>query len=62
MFNSSILDVAVGIVFVFLLVSVIASSINEIVLSFLNMRGRELLAGLKTLLDDANASGLVNKL
>jgi hypothetical protein len=62
MFGSAIVDIAIGIVFVFLLVSVIASTINEIILSFLNMRGKELLAGLETLLDDAGASGLVNRL
>jgi hypothetical protein len=62
MFGSSIIDIAIGVVFVFLLVSVIASTINEIILSFLNMRGKELLTGLQTLLDDTDASGLVHKL
>jgi hypothetical protein len=65
MFGSAIIDIAIGIIFVFLLVSVIASTINEIILSLLNMRGKELLAGLQTLLNDTNASntkGLVNKL
>jgi hypothetical protein len=63
MFGSAIIDIAIGIVFIFLLVSVIASTINEFILSFLNMRGKELLAGLQTLLDDADgASGLVTKL
>jgi hypothetical protein len=62
MFGSAIIDIAIGIVFVFLLVSVLASTINEIILSKLNMRGKELLEGLKTLLDDADATGLVNKL
>src|ERR1022692_3175202 len=62
MFGSAIIDIAIGIVFVFLLVSVIASIINEIILSLLNMRGKELLAGLQTLLDDAGALGLVDKL
>lgn len=62
MLGSAIIDIAIGIVFVFLLVSVLASTINEIILSKLNMRGKELLEGLKTLLDDADASGLVNKL
>jgi hypothetical protein len=62
MFGSSILDIAIGIVFVFTLVSVIASTINEIILSFLNMRGKELLLGLKTLLDDPDATGLVSKI
>jgi hypothetical protein len=62
MFGSTIIDIAIGIVFVFLLLSVIASTVNEIILSLLNMRGKELLAGLQTLLDDTGASGLVDKL
>lgn len=62
MFDLTIIDIGIGIAFVFLLLSVIASTINEIVLSSLNMRGKELLEGLKTLLDDADAKGLVDKL
>jgi len=62
MLNSSFLDVAIGIVFVFLLLSLIASTINEIILSFLNMRGRTLLEGIKTLLNDPKAEGLVKEI
>jgi hypothetical protein len=62
MFGSSMIDIAIGMAFVFLLLSLIASTINEIILSFLNMRGKELLRGLKTLLDDADAKGLVRGL
>ena len=43
MFGSFTFDIAIGIVFVFLLLSLIASTINEIILSLLNMRGKELL-------------------
>jgi hypothetical protein len=32
MFGSAIIDIAIGIIFIFLLVSVIASTINEIIL------------------------------
>jgi hypothetical protein len=62
MLASSFLDTAIGIIFVFLLLSLIASTINEIVLSTLSMRGRFLLRGLKTLLNDANATGLVSEI
>jgi hypothetical protein len=62
MFGSSVLDIAIGTVFVFLLLSVFATVVNEIVFSFLNMRGRELLRGVATLLDDAAMTGLVNKI
>ncbi len=62
MFGSSIIDIAIGVGFVYLLLSLIASTINEIILSLLNMRGKDLLRGLKTLLDDEHAEGLVKDL
>jgi hypothetical protein len=62
MLSSSFLDVAIGIVFVFLLLSLIASTINEIILSFFNMRGRTLLEGIKNLLDDPKAEGLAKEI
>ncbi len=62
MFGSSTIDIAIGIVFVFLMLSLIGSTVNEIIFSFLNMRGKELLRGLKTLLDDDDATGLVKRL
>jgi hypothetical protein len=52
MFGSSMLDIAIGVVFVFLLLSIFATAVNEIILSRLNMRGRELLEGIKSLLDE----------
>jgi hypothetical protein len=62
MFSSTMLDITIGIVFVFALLSVIASTINEIIFSFFNMRGRELLRGLKMLMDDEGGMGLVSGL
>src|SRR6266404_7474071 len=62
MLASSFLDTAIGIIFVFLLLSLIASSINEIILSLLNMRGRMLLDGIKVLLNDSDATGLVSQI
>src|SRR5271157_2951249 len=64
MLGSSFLDIAIGIVFVFLLLSLIATTLNEIITSFLRMRGKQLLLGLQTLLNDtpANVNGLVDKL
>ena len=52
MLASTFLDTAIGIIFVFLLLSIIATTINEIIQSFLNMRGRTLLEGIKTLLNN----------
>lgn len=59
MFGSSVLDIAIGAVFLFLLLSVFATAINEIIFSFLNMRGRELLRGIAMLVSDADKASLV---
>ena len=61
MFGSSILDVATGIVFVFLLLSLIASTINELLLSLVNMRARFLVKGLKELLNSSDGKGLMEE-
>ncbi len=61
MFGSSMLDIAIGITFIFLLLSVFATAINEIILSSLNMRGKDLLRGIQAMLDEKNNNGLVAK-
>jgi hypothetical protein len=61
MFGSSILDIAIGLVFVFLLLSLICSALNEFIESFLKMRGQYLERGIGELLGDPqNASKLVS--
>lgn len=50
MFNSGILDVAIGIVFVYLLVSLIVSAANELLAAIFKMRGRVLWQGIRNLL------------
>jgi hypothetical protein len=52
MFGSAMLDIAIGVVFIFLLLSVFATTINELLFSLLSMRGKELLRGIQTLLND----------
>jgi len=59
MFNSTVLEVAVGLTFCFLSVSLIVSSVSEGISSFLKLRGKYLLDGLKTLLNDRAGTGLV---
>jgi len=54
MFNSGILDVAIGIVFVYLLVSLIVTAANELIAAVFKMRGRVLWQGLCTLLPTKN--------
>lgn len=62
MFGSEILDVAVGIVFVFILVSVICSAIREGIEAFVKTRGAFLEQGLRELLQDRNGEGLAKHL
>jgi len=59
MLNSTIVDVAAGLLFAFLAVSLAASSINEAIASLLNSRGTALLAGIRKLLNDPKENGLV---
>lgn len=58
MFNSAILDVAVGLAFVFLGVSLLVSAMTEALASMLKWRSNALLDGVKSLLNDPNFSGL----
>ena len=58
MFNSTVLEVAVGLVFCYCAVSLIVSSINEAIASALSLRASTLLAGIKALLNDPTFEGL----
>ncbi len=58
MFNSTVLDVAVGIVFTFLAVSLAVSTATEALASVLSWRAVTLLQGVKDLLNDPKFSGL----
>ncbi|WP_295990236.1 hypothetical protein [Rugamonas sp.] len=59
MFNSTVLEVAVGVVFCFCAVSLIVSSANEAVSSLLNLRGKYLLRSLELLFNEPAGAGLV---
>src|SRR6185312_10354982 len=61
MFGSSMLDIAIGIIFVFLLLSIFATSINELIQSVLRARGKLLLGGIQSLLNDVEGTGLLEK-
>src|SRR5205807_7483752 len=54
MFNSQILDVAIGMIFVYLLLSLICSAANEIIEIALKKRAKHLEEGLGELLHDPN--------
>lgn len=52
------LEVVIGIVFVYLLLSLLAATINELVLSIFNLRGRYLHKAISIMLDDNNSGNL----
>ncbi|MBV9774668.1 MAG: hypothetical protein JO040_11995 [Gemmatimonadetes bacterium] len=58
MFGSKILDVAIGLIFVYLLLSLIASAVREGIEAFLKSRASHLEAGIRTLLQDPEGNGL----
>lgn len=58
MFNSTTLEVAIGLIFCYSSVAFIVSSINEAIASFLKLRSGSLLGGVKSLLNDPNFEGL----
>jgi hypothetical protein len=49
------IDVALGLAFLFFLLSIVCSSINEAIASFLRLRSRTLERGIRSLLDDDHA-------
>ena len=51
MWSSGIIDLAIGLAFVFGVTAALASMITELVSRFLGLRGAYLLAGLRELLD-----------
>jgi hypothetical protein len=62
MFTSSILDVAAGVIFTFLAVSLMTSVIVEAIASVVKWRSATLLAGVKDLLNDQEFKGLAKAL
>lgn len=62
MFNSAILDVVVGLIFVFLVVSLVSSAVVESVSGTMKWRSATLLRGIKDLLNDPQLTGLAQQL
>src|SRR5258706_15706995 len=52
MFNSQILDVAIGMIFIYLLLSLMCSAANEVIESLLKKRAKHLEQGLRELLQN----------
>jgi hypothetical protein len=62
MFNSTILDVAMGMVFVYLLLSLLCSAANELIELVLKKRARELESGITELLTEQNTQNFLGRL
>ena len=62
MFGSTIIDVAIGVLFSFLAVSLFSSALMESINSALGLRARTLKQGVQDLLNDPNFSGLAKQL
>lgn len=62
MFGSEMLDVVIGIIFVFLTLSLVCSAVNEIIEAWLNKRADYLERGIKELLTDESGSGYASEI
>ena len=62
MFGSGILDAAIGLIFVYLLVSLMVTAATEFLSGILRWRSTHLREGIRTLLDSREASAWVDKL
>ena len=62
MFGSEMLDIAIGMIFTYLLLSLICSAINELIERRLKNRATDLEQGIRELLDDKDGTGLVTQL
>jgi hypothetical protein len=62
MFGSRMLEVVIGVIFVFLLVSIICSTVREVLEARLKTRAAYLEQGVRELLHDTNASGLARSI
>jgi hypothetical protein len=56
MFGSEILDIIIGLIFVYFLLSLVCSAINEYIASITNKRGKVLVQGIEALLKDSGVT------
>jgi hypothetical protein len=61
MFGLEILDVVIGLMFVYLLLALLATALNEYISAVVNLRGKELARGLGRLLDDLDEKDALQK-
>jgi len=60
-FGSQVLETAIGLIFIFTLLSLVCSALSELIESFLKRRARDLERGLRELLADPQGRGLVQE-
>ena len=61
MFGSAILDTTVGLIFVFLVVSLTVTAANELLAALFKWRANNLFLGIRQLLQDPSVTGLVSR-
>ena len=61
MFNTSIFEVVIGLVFVYLLLSLICTAAQEVIEAWLKKRAKDLEAGIRELLNDPQGTGLAKQ-
>jgi hypothetical protein len=62
MFNSTIFDLAFGLVCVFLAISLLTSAVTEALSTAVGLRAKTLLSGIKQLLNDKDLTGMAHAL
>jgi cell fate (sporulation/competence/biofilm development) regulator YmcA (YheA/YmcA/DUF963 family) len=58
MFGLQVLDIALGLIFVYLLLSIICTAVNELIAGWLNLRAKNLSQGIDNLLKDKGVENL----
>ncbi len=61
MLGSSVLEVAIGLIFIYLVLSMACTVLNEGIATVINQRGKNLFAGIKNLLNDPAFTGLAQQ-
>jgi hypothetical protein len=61
MFGSTLLDVAIGITFIYLFLSLIGTAITEAMASFMKMRAKNLEEGIRVILNDPDGNNLTKQ-
>jgi hypothetical protein len=61
MFGLEILDVVIGMIFVFLMLSLVCSAVNELIEAWLNKRAQYLERGIKELLNEKDGTGFIEE-